>query len=59
MRGFKPANPVANRGHRTTENFKPANAHAPTAGPSAQETLVPKLSGPVKSGRGNPLSSAR
>ena len=61
MKGHTPVNKMPAKGHASGDmrSYNPVNPHTPTNGPPAQANMVPKMSGPVKSGKGDPTSGVK
>lgn len=61
MENFKPVNPSPTKGHAKGDmsSYKPVNSHTPTSGPKDQASMVPKMSGPIKTGKKGSLSGIK
>lgn len=55
MGNYKPVSPSPTKGHKkgNMSDHKPVNPHTPTSSPKSQASMVPKMSGPIKKGKGS------
>ncbi len=54
MENFKPVHPAPTKGHKsgTMKDHTPVNPKTPVSSKPSQFTATPKMSGPVKTGKG-------